>query len=190
MLELSGFGQYAQKIAAPGSPPSDTTAAYTTPVGMAEQTLTLAASAWSLVRKMSLSVDNGIAPDWTIAATRDFSRIKIGDVVVGGDAEAFLDNYTGSIEEAQDSATSVLGAIVYAATDPVVTIGTGTPVPPSFTITVPKPYADEDTADFTNTDTMEKGKIVAAYDSTLTSNISFALVNELGPTAAAVYAGT
>jgi hypothetical protein len=156
---------------------------------MNEQTLTLGGSAWSLVRKMSLSVDNGIAPDWTIGASRDFSRIKIGDVVVGGDAEAFLDNYTGSIEEAQDSATAALTAIVWKATDPTVTVGTGTPVPPSCTITVPKPYAEEDTSDFTNTDTMEKGKIVAAYDATTTSNIKFDLVNDV-LTSTAMYAGT
>jgi hypothetical protein len=179
MLELSGFGKYAINISAPGSPPADTTAAYTQPVGMGEQTLTLNSIAWALVRKMSLSVDNGIAPDWTLGASRDFSRIKIGDVVVGADGEAFFDSYAGSIETLQDSATSVMGAIVWKATDPTVTVGTGTPVPPSCTITVPKPYAEEDATDFTNTDTMEKFKIAAAYDATTTSNIKFDLVNDV-----------
>jgi hypothetical protein len=187
MFEFTGFGRYAQVISAPGSPPSDTTADYVTPFAIDQQSITLNSSDWDLLTKLGFSIDNGIAPDWTIGGGRDFTRIKIGDVAVDLDATAFLDAYAGSMEETQDGATALMDAIELVMLDDVTEIGTGTPTNPSITIAVPAPYVDGDSPDFTNTDTMETAKLLAAYDDTLASNISITLRNEL---ASSVYTGS
>ena len=187
MFEISGIGKYALVITAPGSPPSDTTAAYVTPGSQDQQVLTKSAVAWTKVKKLGISIDNGIAPDWTIAATRDFSRIKIGDTVVGLDADAFFDALIGSMQEAQNTPTALLGPLVYTITDPTTLIGTPTPVAPATTIAIPKPYVDNDTTDATATDTEEKAKLLAAYDSTSATNITVTLRCEL---VVGIYTGT
>jgi hypothetical protein len=171
-FEFSGHGLYATSIAAP-TVPADTTAAYAQPFAMDQQALTLGGAEWRKPKKFDLTVDNGLEPDWSIFNTRDFDRLKLGDSTMKGDLETFLDAYVGSILEAQDSSTSLLGQIILlvASADVI-----GTTVP-SFIVTMPKPYVGDASEDDSNTDAEAKGSIEFGYDSATASNAKFQFTN-------------
>jgi hypothetical protein len=187
MFEFTGFARYATVISAPGSPPADSTADYVTPFNIDQQSITLNSADWDKLLKLGLSYDNGLAPAWTIGGGRDFTRIMIGDAVASADVTAFLDAYAGSMEETQDGDTALMDAIVITMLDDVTAIGTGTPTHPSITTKLPAPYVDSATPDFTNTDTQETAKLLAAYEDTLASNLSFETVSEL---TSSIYTGS
>lgn len=186
MWEFSGHGRYATSISAPGAV-SDTTAAYIHPIDMSQQAVTLATVAWLLPKKLDVTIENGLTPDWGIAATRDYNRLKLGDTEAKVSIEAWMDAYVGSLMEAEDGTSSLLGAIAYTATDTATDIGTGTPTKPSTTLAFPKPYVDAVSQDNSNTDQEEKGELDLAYDSTSATLITITLRNEL---TSSVYTGT
>lgn len=188
MWEFSGHGKYATNISAP-TPVTDTTAAYIQPIDMSEQTITHNAIAFvDPVKKFDITVDNGLAPDWSIPAatpSRDFSRLKLGDTVATASVDAFFDVYSGSMTQIEDTGNSAMSQIVFLGKDYTTVIGTGGS--PKMTITIPKPYVDAVSQDNTPTDTEEKGTLDFGYDTTLASNISFALENVLANT---IYTGS
>ncbi|HEY6020573.1 MAG TPA: phage tail tube protein [Candidatus Paceibacterota bacterium] len=188
--QFDGIAKYATNIVAP-TPVSDTTAAYVQPVDMSQQAVYQGTyppgSAWpDPPTKFDITVDNGLTPDWIIKNTRDANRMKLGETVGNASISAFFDTYDGSMTELEDNHASAMGVLTYTAIDDQTDIGTGTPTNPSTTVTVPKPYVDNVSQDNTDTDTMEAGTLDFAYDTTLASNMSFTMVNELAST---VYTG-
>jgi hypothetical protein len=168
----------------------DATAAYIQPIDMSQQSTTSNGAAWiDPPQTMDITVDNGIAPDWTVQANRDFQRMKIGVTTANASIDAFFDAYTGSLTDREDNYASAMPGtgIIYTAVDAITNIGTVTPTHPSTTVTVPKPYVDAVSQDNTDTDVMEKGTLEFAYDPTLASLMAFDFVNEL---AATIYNGT
>lgn len=186
MWEFAGHGKYATNISAP-SAVSDTTANYVQPIDMSQQALTMNASAWLLPKKMDLTITNGLGPDWGVAATRDFNRLKMGDTAATASIEAFMDAYATSMTAIEDSTNSLMNAVVYTAVDTTTLFGTPTPVSPQMIIALPKPYVDNVSQDNTNTDTEEKGAVDLAYDSASATLATITLRNALSLT---TYTGT
>jgi len=183
LWEFDGIAKYATYLASPPTPVSDSTSAtYIQPIDMSQQALFTGTyppgTAWvDPATKFDITVDNGLTPDWVIAATRDFNRLKLGLTTATASVSAFLDVYTGSMTDKEDNSASVYPNITLAAIDTVTTIGTTDH--PSTIISVPRPYIDSVTQDNTDFDTMETGTMDFGYDSTLASNISFEFHNDL-----------
>lgn len=195
VFDFSGHGRTVTTISAP-SVPSDLTAAYNQPMSMDQQgfytgtfTSPIASpgTAWLKVKKLDLSLDNGITPDWSVAPSRDVNRMKMGDTVLKGDIQAFWDAYAGSMIEAGDSATQLFSQINYVVVDTGTAIGTGTPTKPLFYALLKKPFVQSPSEDDSNTDQEEKANLDLGYDSTLGSAASFTFYNLL---VAGEYAGS
>lgn len=185
VFEIQGHGRYP--VASTTQSATDTTAAYNQPMGMAQQAISLNGSGWLKPKKFDVAIDTGIAPDWNISATRDYTRMKIGVAKGTADAQAFFDTYAStSIIFAQDSASQLLaGGVILTVTDPLTSIGSGTTSNPNMVWTLPKPYVQGATEDATNTDPEEKGKITLAYDGGTASNMSIKFHNQLAGTGVA-----
>jgi len=177
--EFQGFGRYPTNISAP-TVPADTTAAYNQPMSMDQQAITKNSVAWTKVKKFDVTTDNGMAPDWVINNVRTLARLKLGDSTTKADIQAFFDAYTGSLAEVHDSATSkITGGVILSVVDAATSIGTGTPTNPAFAVSIPQAYIDDTSDDDTPTDPEEKSAVLAAYDGTLTADISLVYTNEL-----------
>jgi hypothetical protein len=189
VLDFTGHGRSVTTISAP-SVPADTTAAYNQPWSMDQQamsTLALPGTVYLSMKKLDLTLDNGITPDWTIRANRDVYRMKMGDASLKGDIQAYWDQYAGSFIEAGDSLTQLYPQLNYTVTDSGTVIGTGTPTTPHFTAELTKPFVSSPSEDDTNTDQEEKATLDMGYDTTIGSNGRFIFYNEL---AASVYTGS
>jgi hypothetical protein len=181
LFEFEGVGRYATTIAAPAALPYSF-ASYVQPTEPAMQALTKNATAWEIVKKLDLTMSNGLEPDWTIRANADPQRMKLGDSTGDLSVESFFDGYTGSVVE-QHEGDGLIDQVIATITDTVSSIGTGTPTTPQIMFTFPKPYTQEGDIDAQDTDDHESGKLALGYDNSAATNVIVVLRNELAATA-------